>query len=360
MGISWCRLGTYADILLLSTLTLARGEKMLAARIVPSPSGGSLSVEPVPDPIPGPGEVLVRVFASGVNRGELKMVAKAQSGAPRGIGVEFVGVVDAVGEGVDQWVAGDKVLGHGTGGQAELVVAADRALMRMPEGLPWIDAATFPNVFITAHDALVTNGRLAQGETVLVNAAASGIALAATRIAKSLAGATVIATTRSPAKAQRLLELGADHVIVVGRDDQAEVVRQVTDGRGVDIVIDSVGGTDLEVNLSCLAVKGRLVNIGRLGSSSAHLDLETLWFKRLHLIGVTFQTRTEEERFACIEACGRDLLPKLAQGELSMPVDRTFPLEAVADAHEYMATDAHVGKIVIVVAKDLLDEEAGK
>jgi NADPH:quinone reductase-like Zn-dependent oxidoreductase len=290
-------------------------------------------------------------MAAGLNRGEINQVKRAVSGPPLLAGVEFAGVVAAASTNLRGWREGDRVMGHGVGGQAEFVLAAPRALLPVPPALSWIEAAAFPNVFITAHDALVTNGEFRAGETVLVNAASSGIGLAAIQIAAQLGAKEIIATTRSAQKAARLSEFGATRAVDVSQEDSLEAVKAATDGRGVDVIIDCIGGTVFEANLKCLAVKGRLVNVGRLGSTSAKIDLEALWLKRLKLIGVTFRTRTEEERLACVEACARDMLPLLQAERIKLPVDRTFSMQQIVQAHEYMQSDRHFGKIVLLVGE---------
>jgi NADPH:quinone reductase len=322
---------------------------MKASRIVPGPQGGRLAIQEVPVPAAGPGQVLVRVMASGLNRGEIKMVRDATTGNPRTTGVEFAGVIVETGAGVDNVSAGDHVVGHAPGGQAEFVVAQARATVRIPVSQPWTEAAAFLNVFITAHDALVVNGELRAGETVLVNAASSGIGLAAIQIASLMGASKVFATSRSAAKIARLKDYGVTHAVDVSQQDQVEAVMAATDGRGVDIVIDSLGADVFPANMKCLAVKGRLVNIGRMAGAVTQLDLAELWLKRLKLVGVTFRTRSEEERLQCIEAAARDLMPLLEAGKLRFPVDRVYPLEQIAEAHAYMETDQHFGKIVIAV-----------
>jgi NADPH2:quinone reductase len=326
---------------------------MKAARIVPGPQGGRLEIQEVPRPEAGPGQVLVRVMAAGLNRGEIKLVREAFQGGPKPTGVEFAGVVAAIGPGVAGVAQGDHVAGHGFGGQAEYVVAQAGALIKLPRALPWLEAAAYPNAFVTAHDALVTNGELRPGDTVLVNAASSGIGLAAIQLAAQLGAAQVLATTRSAAKAARLREYGVTRAIDVSREDQVTAVMEATGGKGVDIIIDTLGGTVFDANLKSLAVKGRLVNVGRMGSSVAEFDLTQMWLKRLKLIGVTFRTRSEEERIACIQACARDTVPLLEAGRLRLPVDRVFPLEQVAEAQAYMETNQHFGKIVIAVDPSL-------
>jgi NADPH:quinone reductase len=322
---------------------------MHAALIIPGDNGGHVEVRTVPDLMPSAGRVLVRVRASSLNRGEIGQVKASQTGSPSPIGVEFAGEVAAVGADVSTWRVGDRVMGHGRGGQAQYALADPRALMRVPPNLSWIEAAAFPNVFITAHDAVVTNAQLQAGEAILVNAASSGIGLAAIQIASLLGAKPIIATTRSASKIHKLSPYGIDVAIDTSRQSQVDVVMNATSKKGVDVIIDCVGGTVFEDNLVSLAVKGRLVNIGRLGSSTAQFDISQLWLKRLKLIGVTFRTRSEEERLACIEACARDLLAPLAAGKLRWPIDRTFPLGHLAEAHAYMERDQHFGKIVITI-----------
>lgn len=322
---------------------------MKAMRIVPGPQGGRLELRDEPVPEPGPDEVRVRVRAAGVNRGEVNQVRRATVGPAQPSGVEFAGEVSAVGAAVRGWREGDRVMGHGAGGHAEQVIAHPLALMRVPASVGWIDAAAFPNVAITAHDALVTNAGLAPGDAVLVDAASSGVGLAAIAIARAMGAATVIGTTRSADKLARLAGSGAHQVIDVSAEDQVARIEALTGGRGVDIVVDSVGASAFDANLRSLAIKGRLVNIGRLGGSATTLDLERVWLRRLRIIGVTFRTRTEAERLACVQACARDVLPLFEAGAVRLPVERTLPLEALGEAHAILEAGRHVGKVVLRV-----------
>ena len=214
-------------------------------------------------------------------------------------------------------------MGHGRNCQAEYVIADPLALMRVPHNLSWIDAAAFPNVFITAHDAVVTNGQLREGESILVNGASGGVAMAAIQIASVLGAKPVIAMSRSAAKLDRLSQFGVDVGIDSSRESQVDAVMAATGKRGVDLIIDTVGGPVFEANMDSLAIQGRLVHIARIGSPTAQIDLTKLWLKRLKLIGVTFRTRTEQERLECIQACARDLLPALEAGRIRLPIDRT-------------------------------------
>ena len=320
-----------------------------AVRVIPTPSGGKVEIQDIPKPVAGPGQVLVRVRSAGLNRGEINQARDLRSGNTITTGVEFAGEVAALGEGVSGWREGDRVMGHGRGCQADYVLADPRALMAVPPGLSWVDAAAFPNVFITAHDAVVTNGQLCAGESVLINGASGGVAMAAIQIASLLGAKPVIAQSRSAAKLDRLTQFGVDVSIDSSRQSQVDVVMAATDKRGVDLIIDTVGGPVFEANMQSLAIKGRLVNIARLGSATAQIDLGQLWLKRLKLIGVTFRTRTEEERLECIQACARDLLPHLGAGRIRLPIDRTFPMDAIGEAHAYMILDQHIGKIVLTI-----------
>ncbi|QUN29593.1 zinc-binding dehydrogenase [Cupriavidus sp. KK10] len=322
---------------------------MKAVRVVPGPEGGKVEVQDIPVPVVAAGQVLVRVRAAGLNRGEINQAKELRSGNTITTGVEFAGEIAEVGEGVSGWRKGDRVMGHGRGCQAEYVVADPLALIPVPDGLSWIDAAAFPNVFITAHDALVTNGRLVAGESVLVNGASGGVAMAAIQIASLMGARPVIASSRSAAKLDKISQFGMDVGIDASKDDQVEAVLQATDNKGVDIIIDTVGGPVFEANMKSLAIKGRLVNIARLGSATAQIDLAQLWLKRLQLIGVTFRTRTEQERLECIQACARDMLPFLRTGRVRLPIDRTFAMTDIDAAHAYMKQDQHVGKIVLLV-----------
>lgn len=321
---------------------------MKAAQVIPGADGGRIEVRDIPVPKPGPEDVLVRVRASGLNYGELKYMREHRAGNPMTAGVEFAGEVISVGEKVRDWREGDRVMGHGRGCHAQFVIAAPLALMPVPDDVSWVDAAAFPNVFITAHDALVSNGELKSGESVFINGASGGVGMAAIMIASALGARPVIASSRSAQKLERLAKFGVDVGVNASRDAQVEAIMAATDKRGVDVIIDTVGGTVFEDHIKSLAVKGRLVNIARLGGgATAQVDINLLWLNRLKIIGVTFRTRTEQERIACIQACARDLLPSFRGGKLRLPIDKTFSLDAIGDAYAYIADSQHLGKIVL-------------
>jgi len=312
---------------------------MKAVRVIPHPEGGRIELQDIPVPIAGPGQVLVRVRASGVNRGEITQARDRRSGAPITTGVEFAGEVAAWGAGVTGWREGDRVMGHGRECQAEYVLSDPLALMRVPANVSWIEAASFPNAFVTAHDAVITNGQLRAGESVLVNAASGGVAWAALQIASLSQAKPVMAMSRSAQKLAKLAGYGVDVCIDSSQDSVVDKVMDSTDKRGVDLIVDMVGGPVFEANLQSLAVCGR----------TAQIDLEQVWLKRLRLIGVTFRTRTEQERLACIQACARDTGGWLEAGRIRWAIDRTFRLDDVHAAHAYMMEAQHFGKIVMTV-----------
>jgi NADPH2:quinone reductase len=316
---------------------------------VPSPTGGVAEVREIPKPDVQPGHVLVRVRAAGTNRGELGILTNLTRGSPQPTGIEFAGEIEECAPDVENWKPGDRVMGHWRAGQAEYVAADHRVLMRIPEGVSWTDAGAFINVFTTAHDAIVTNGGLRTGESILVNAASSGIGMAAIQIARLMGASPVIATSGSAAKLKQLEPLGLDVSIDTSQGSFAETVLKVTGGKGVDLIIDSVGASIFADNMRCMALGGRLVGVGRLGGKMSQIDLDLLALRRLKLIGVTFRTRTDEERAACVAAAARDLLPAFAQGRIRPLIDRVLPMSAVREAHARMQSNQHIGKIVLEI-----------
>ena len=239
---------------------------MRAVMFVPRPGGASVEVREIPQPVPGPGEALVRVHAAGLNRGEMVVKKGLSSGAPQQTGIEFAGEVAALGAGAARFKPGDRVMGHWKAGQAEYVAVDERLLVPVPARLSWVEAGAWLNVFCTAHDAIVTNAGLAAGESILVNAASSGIGVAALQIARLVGAHPVIGSSRVPAKLERLRAYGMS-VGVVADAGATKAVLEATSGKGVDVVIDSVGGTQLPENLRAMALKGRLVSVGRLGAN---------------------------------------------------------------------------------------------
>lgn len=322
---------------------------MKAVRVIPHPEGGRIEVQEIARPVVGAGQVLVRVRASGLNRGEITQARDKRSGEPLTAGVEFAGEIAEVGSEVKGWREGDRVMGHGRECQAQYVLADPLAIMVVPAAVSWVEAASFPNAFITAHDAVITNGQLRAGESILVNGASGGVAWAALQIASLWQARPVMAMSRSADKLKRLAAFGVDVGIDSASASQVDQVKAATEGRGVDLVIDLVGAPVFEANVQSMAVGGRYVNVARLGGRNATLDLEQLWLKRLKLIGVTFRTRSEQERLECVQACARDMLPWLQQGRIRWAIDRCFAMDDIHAAHGYMMESQHFGKIVLTM-----------
>jgi len=333
--------------------TSAMAQTMKAWFTVPGPEGAVFELRDAPVPTPGPGQVGVAVRAAGTNRGELIRGAQLRSGNPTAsaarAGTEFAGEIVALGDGVSGWKQGDRIMGRTAGSYAEYTVASQRALMRIPDGMSWAEAAAIPNVFVTAHDALVTNAVVAPGEAVMVTAGPSGVGTAAIQIARHVGANPVLATTRSPAKAAALRALGAHEVVDTRDAGWVEAVLRATAGRGVDVIIDHVGGPMLADNIRVLALEARLVSVGRNAGRVGECDLDEVARKRASIIGVTFRTRTPEESLACSERFAAHLLDAVTKGALRPVLDRTFPFERLLDAHAHMLSDTQVGKIVLTM-----------
>lgn len=316
--------------------------------VVPGADGAELELREVERPTPSAGEVLVRVAGAGVNRGELiagRLLRRDDPRArPRPSGIELAGTIEAIGPGVEGWAVGDRVMARGTACHAEYAVVDAAALMASPAHLTDTEAAAIPNVFVTAHDAVVTAAEVGEGDVVLITAGSSGVGTAAIQIVHQL-GATAIATTRSPAKADQLRALGAERV--VDTTDPAWPTALRDDIGPVDGVIDQVGGDLFPDLLRVLGVQGRYVSVGRNAGSSSSIDLDLLARNRLTLIGVTFRTRTPAEALACSRRFADDLLGLFDTGALRPVIDRVFPLDDLPGAHRHMAGDTQIGKILL-------------
>jgi NADPH:quinone reductase-like Zn-dependent oxidoreductase len=299
--------------------------------------------------------VLVRVKAAALNRadisqrsGRYSQQATAKEG-PRVAGLEAAGEVMAVGAEVTRFRPGDRVMSQCTGGYAELLTVDERLPLPVPRGMDWPEAAATPVAFITEHNALVTNARLTAGNTILIQAAGAVMGLAAVQIARFLRAGTVFGTVSDERQAELCRSLGLDMAVLHPHESMPAAVERHTGGRGVDVVIDHVGGPVLADNMRAMALGGRLVSVGRLGPVSGPIDLDQLALKRISVIGVTFRTRTLDQFGECVRQAAADLLPALADGRVRPIVDSVFPLEEAAAAQQRMTQNLHLGKIVLSV-----------
>ncbi len=306
----------------------------------------------VPLPEPGPGQLRVRVAASGVNRADL-LQRRGHYPPPPGWaadipGLEYAGTVDAPGEGAARFHVGDRVMGLvGGGGYAEAVVVSEAEVLPVPPGLALEAAAAVLEAFITAHDALFTQLHLQAGETLLVHAVGSGVGTAGLQLARA-AGVRVLGTNRSAWKLERARELGLDVAIRTGEgSDWAEQVLRETGARGVDAILDLVGGDYLQGNVRVLAPRGRLIVVGLVAGRSAELDLGAVLSKRLHIIGTALRSRPPAEKVQTTEAFARAVLPLLAEGRVRPVLDRVYPAEQAPAAHRRMESGENFGKLVL-------------
>lgn len=310
-----------------------------------------LELRDVPDPDAGHGQVRVRVRASAVNRADLlqRMGAyPAPPGAPPDVpGLEIAGEVEAVGPGVTELREGDRVFGVvAGGGYADKIVVHARTVALMPRGLSFADAAAIPEAFVTAYDAMVAQARLTAGEDVLVHAAGSGVGTAAIQIARAI-GARPIGTARSQEKLDRARELGLALGVVAKEGRFADAVRSLTAGRGVDVVLDLVGGGYVAESLSAMAERGRLVLVGLMAGTRADVDLGLVLRRRLSVVGTVLRARPLEEKIVATQLLARNLAPLVESGALRAVVDAVLPLESAREAHERMAKNETFGKIVL-------------
>lgn len=300
---------------------------------------------------PGPGEVRVRVAAAGLNRADLMQRAGAYP-APPGVllpdvpGLEYAGVVEALGPEVRGVAVGDRVMGLvGGGAMAEAVVVHHRELVAVPAGMSLTDAASIPEAFATAWDALAQAGA-GMGDVVLVHAAASGVGTAATQLARA-AGARVIGTGRNAAKLARCREWGLTETVVARGGDFADAVMAATGNAGVTVVLDLVGGDYVAESLRCAAPGARVVLLATVGGGVASLPLGLALSRRVTIKGTVLRSRPLEEKIALARGFARAVLPGFASGTLRPVVDAVLPMAEVREAHQRMARDETVGKLVL-------------
>ncbi len=325
----------------------------MRAVIAAEPGGPEvLTLVERPDPVPGPGEVVVDVAATAVNRADLlqrRGLYSPPPGATDILGLEASGVVAAVGEGVDAWAAGDEVcvLLSG-GGYADKVLVPAGQLMPVPQGIDLVTAAALPEVACTVWSNVFMVAHLQPGETLLVHGGAGGIGTFAIQLAHAL-GATVVTTAGTDDKLAACRQLGADVAVNYREQGFVEEVRRATDGRGADVILDNMGAKYLARNLDALAVEGRLVIIGMQGGVKAELDINQLLRKRAAVIGTTLRARPAEEKAAICAAVVHHVWPLIAAGEVRPIVHGSYPLDQVAQAHQVMEDSGHVGKLLLTV-----------
>jgi tumor protein p53-inducible protein 3 len=323
--------------------------------VVVSEPGGPEKLQLVdrPDPVPGPAEVAIEIHASALNRADL-LQRRGSYPPPPGttdiLGLECAGVVSELGPGTSDGVRlGDRVMALlGGGGYAERVVVPEALTMKIPDGLGFDAAAAIPEAFLTAREALLVAGHLRSNESVLIHAAAGGVGSAAVQLAHAH-GARVFATAGGAAKVEWVRALGADVVIDYKTQDFAAVIKEETQGRGVDVILDFIGAAYAEAHAACLAPLGRQVLIGVMGGAQASVNLGRLLQKRQSLIGVVMRSRSIEEKIELTRAFVRVSLPLFADGRLKPLVDSVFPLSEVARAHQRMEANENLGKIVLAV-----------
>lgn len=303
-------------------------------------------------PEPGPGEILVRIRAAGINRPD---VAQRNGGYPPPpgasdiLGLEFAGTVEARGEGAERFAVGARVMGLvASGGYAEYVVVHESNALPVPDALSDVEAGAVPETFFTVWTNVFERARLRAGETILIHGGSSGIGTTAIQLAKAF-GARVIATAGSAAKLDACRALGAEILINYRDEDFVEVAKAATDGRGPEVILDMVGGDYVQKNLRLAAVDGRISQIAFLNGPKVSLDLTPLLVKRLTLTGSTLRARSVAMKAEIADALAEHVLPLLADGRVRPVIDTVVPFAEVANAHRRMDEGSHVGKIVLTM-----------
>jgi NADPH2:quinone reductase len=305
-------------------------------------------------PAPAPNEVLIRVRAASLNRADLIIASGRPHGRVGGagsrLGLECAGEVEAVGSEVRDIKPGDRVMGSAPGSHAEYVATDRGRVHRIPaNNMTYAQAACLPVALQTMHNAVVTAGRLKAGEALLITGASAGVGLMGMQIGKLMGAATVMGTSGDAGRRARLKDYGCDLALDPGDPNWPAAVKAATGGKGADLIVDLVSGSMANPNLEAAALTGRIVNVGRLGGMTGEFNFDLHALKRIEYIGVTFRTRTPEEVREVVRLMRHDLWPAIEAGTLSLPIDRTFPLEEIAQALSVMRANQHFGKIVITI-----------
>ncbi len=313
-----------------------------------------LEVQEVPEPRPGPEQVLIRLRAIGMNRADLGVAAGHRHGSVGGPGaipgLEGAGEVVEVGANVpDSIRPGMRVMASMGASWAEYALADWGRVSPIPDAnLSWEQAATLPVALQTMHDAVVTHGRAGPSKALMIQGASSGVGLMGLQVARLMGCPVVIGTSTNPERRARLREFGATHALDTNDPAWVEQALEATEGRGVDAVVDQVSGRLVNQTLRATAILGRIVNVGRLGGMAAEFDFDLHAARRITYIGVTFRTRSADEIREIVRKMRADLWPALEAGELRLPLDRVFPLADVHAAIAHMKANAHFGKIALV------------
>jgi len=307
-----------------------------------------IDLRDVPAPEPGAGQILVRMRAAGLNRGELIVGHSVKAGgAAKAAGAEGAGEIAKLGAGVTGFKAGERVMGRCGGSFAEYSLIDAREAVAVPKNLSWEEAACVPLAFMVVHDMLIAQGRLRAGEWLLVTGISAGVGVAALQTAKAL-GAKVIGTSGSGEKLEKLKTMGLEVGIRTRSGDFAEAVMKATDGKGVNLVVNNVGGSVFAETIRALAYEGRHATVGYVdGVLRSELDIEALHTKRLTLFGVSNRLRTPEQRAVTVRGFAADVLPFIAAGKIRPVIDRVFPFSELPAAKAYMESNAHLGKIAV-------------
>ena len=309
-----------------------------------------LELKDLPLPEPGAGQLLVKMHAASLNRGEFILGHGLQKpGTSKAIGMEGAGEVVKLGPGVDGFSVGQRVMGRCAGAFAEYALMDVREAIPMPAGLAFEQAASIPLTFLVVHDMLVSQGRLKAGEWLLVTGVSSGVGVASLQAGKAL-GAKVIGTSGSQEKLDKLKAAGLDLGIHTRAADFHDAVMQATGGKGVNLVVNTVGGSVFAECIRSMAFEGRLATVGYVDNTlKAEIDIQALHAKRLTLFGVSNKLRTPEQRAAGVPAFVADLMPAVADGRIRPLIDRVFPFAELAAAKAHMEANRHLGKIVLAI-----------
>lgn len=323
---------------------------MYAVTIIKPGGPEMLQWTQVPDPVPGPGEVLIRIRASAVNRADLLQrqgLYPPQPGVPAWPGLECSGHIAALGEGVVGWSVGDEVCALlGGGGYAEMVTAPAGQLLPIPQGVSLVDAAALPEVACTVWSNVVNLARLKPGETILIHGGGSGIGTFAIQLTRAL-GAKPITTARA-AKHEALKGLGAERTIDYTTEDFVEITREVTQGRGADVILDIIGAAYLARNVEALAANGRLAIIGLQGGRTAELDLNAMMRKRISISSTSLRGRPLAEKAGIVAGVREQVWPLVEKGSVRPVIDRRVPMPQAAQAHRIVESSEHLGKVLLV------------